>query len=120
MSNESEVEVVETENNDTENEQEATPTPEKPPIVETAEAKMARLTRQLKKVKQQLGLEEEAEVKQVNKPFVLDRADKAFLVANGIKGPDEFALVADFINNTGKDMDEIIDRTMDVARRRVS
>lgn len=39
----------------------------------------------------------------------LDYGQKAFLVANGIKGNDEIKLVQDFIRNTGKALDDVID-----------
>lgn len=84
---------------------------EKPPIVETLEAKKARLERQLKKTKQQLGItDEEAEnTKDAKTPFKLGYEHKAYLNANGIKGPEEYALVSEFVSNTGKELEEIVD-----------
>ena len=39
----------------------------------------------------------------------LDYAQKAFLVANGIKGADEHQLAIDTMKNSGKDLDEVIE-----------
>lgn len=101
------VEVVETQNNDTV-EVETTPEVKETPK-ETPESKVARLKRQLKRAQQELGVAEEEVQKPIAKPFSLDRADKAFLNANGIKGPDEYELVADFVRNTGKDIEDVIE-----------
>lgn len=83
----------------------------KAPIVETAEAKRARLKRQLKKVEQELGVSEEEvdEVKPKASTFKLDLAAKGFLNSNSIKGKDEYDLVTDMIRNTGKDIEDVIE-----------
>lgn len=39
----------------------------------------------------------------------LDYGEKAFLVANGVKGSDEIDLVRNVMSNTGKSLDEVID-----------
>lgn len=39
----------------------------------------------------------------------LDYGQKAFLVANGIKGADEIALVKDVMSGTGKSLDEVVE-----------
>lgn len=109
MNNESEVEVKATENLNEDVEVGETETVAKPPIVETAEAKRARLKRQLKKVEQQLGIEETTETPVERKSFTLGYAEKAYLNANGIKGKDEYALVQDMVANTGKEIEDLID-----------
>lgn len=44
-----------------------------------------------------------------SKPSDLDWGQKAFLLANGIKGSDETGLVKDFMANTGKSLDEVME-----------
>jgi len=39
----------------------------------------------------------------------LDYGQKAFLAANGVKGADELTLVKDFMENTGKSLEEILE-----------
>jgi len=113
--NDTTVEVEETQNTDTEStetqkdEVETKEETRNDKYTETPEARVSRLRRELKRAQQKLGVEEEVEVKPKTKSFSLDRADKAFLNANGIKGQDEYNLVTDFVKNTGKDIEEIID-----------
>lgn len=110
MENENEIVAQETQNTEVvETVQETEQTEVKPTPVETPEARVSRLKRELRRAQQKLGIEEEVEVKPTVKSFTLDRADKAFLNANGVKGADEYALVTDFVKNTGKDIEEIID-----------
>jgi len=52
------------------------------------------------------------EVKPSKKPKDTDKLDygqKAFLIANGIKGTDEHQLAVDTMTNSGKDLDEVIE-----------
>lgn len=86
----------------------------KPPIVETAEAKRARLMRQLHKVNQELGITEEDAEKERDskgkpKPFSLGWAEKAYLNANGVRGKEEYDLVTDMVQNTGKDLESLLE-----------
>lgn len=39
----------------------------------------------------------------------LDYGQKAFLIANGIKGQEEISIVQDVLNSTGKSLDEVIE-----------
>lgn len=117
--NDSQVEVVETENNDTETgESGATETPvkkEETPAekVKRLKDQQAAIQRQLKRAAQKAGIELEEIDQQITQPnvkqFSLDKSDKAYLIANGIKGKDEYELVTDFARNTGKDIEEIVD-----------
>lgn len=107
------VEVVETQNNDTvETEAESTRT-EKVVKTETPEAKVARLARELRRAQIKAGIaveEAEAEAaKPAHKPFELGYDHKAYLNANGIKGKDEYELVKEYVANTGKDLEEVVE-----------
>ena len=79
------------------------PVREKP--TETLEAKKARLTGQLARVNKDLGITA-PEVKQ--KSDGLGYGEKAFLVANGIKG-EETKLVEDAMKKTGGTLEEVLD-----------
>ena len=50
---------------------------------------------------------QQKETKQ-SKSDTLDWGQKAFLVANGVKGTDEMKLAQDFAKNTGKSLDDIV------------
>ena len=77
---------------------------------ESLEDRRARLKRELKQTEKKLGLDSEEKPKgNKSKTNELDRADKAFLVASGIKGSEEFALVQQIMKDTGKDLDSIIE-----------
>lgn len=109
MQNESEVDVIPTEiDNEVTEVFEEKPEVVAPPV-ETPEAKIARLKRQLKKAQQQAGVEEAIEPKTDRKPFVLGYAEKAYLNANGVKGTDEYNLVSEMVANTGKDIESLLD-----------
>ena len=112
--NDSKVELVSTETNETEATVEQTgATEEKVEKTETPEAKVARLKRQLRREQQKLGVAEEeieeAKYKPKSKPFELGYEHKAFLNANQIRGKDEYALVQEYIQNTGKELEEVIE-----------
>lgn len=47
--------------------------------------------------------------KSSNQSKELDYGQKAFLKASGLKNNDEFNLAKDFANNTGKNLDDIVD-----------
>ena len=59
----------------------------------------------------QTKLDKKSETKESNKTNKgeLDYGQKAFLAANGIKGADELTLVKDFMENTGKSLEEILE-----------
>lgn len=78
---------------------------------ETPEAKIARLQRQLKQEQKKLGIESDKPKSspKSTKSSDLDYGQKAFLVANGIKGTEEISLAQEFISNTGKSLDEVVE-----------
>jgi hypothetical protein len=77
---------------------------------ETPEAKYARLTRQAAQLAKKLGIEQEPKrsAKQ-SKSDELGYGEKAFLVANGIKGADEMALIQETMRETGRSLDSVIE-----------
>lgn len=78
---------------------------------ETPEARIARLKRQLSREEKKLGKEsEKPEPKSTStKSGELDYGQKAFLVANGVKGKEEVSLVQEFMENTGKSLDDVLE-----------
>lgn len=82
-------------------------TPEAKPK-ESDEAKLARLERQAKQLKKRLGVEEKPAKKEVSKDG-LDRIDKMILRSEGIKSEDEMSLVQEFMKDTGKDVEQILE-----------
>lgn len=78
---------------------------EKP--TETLEARKARLERQLSQTNKKLGIEPQRE-SQPNKTGALDYAQKAFLVANGIKGT-ETKLVEEAMRKTGETLEQVLE-----------
>lgn len=74
---------------------------------ETPEAKRARLTRQLEQLDKKYPVAKD-EKKSSKKSDDLDYGQKAYLVANGIKG-DEMNVVKEFMANTGKSLDDALD-----------
>lgn len=83
----------------------------KPIVTETPEARVARLERQLKRAKKDAGVEvDEAPKKKTSKESgELDYGQKAFLVANGIKGSEETNLVKEIMSATGKSLDDVLE-----------
>lgn len=75
---------------------------------ETDEAKYARLTRQADRLAKKLGLESEKSNKS-SRANDLDYAQKAFLVANGLKDSKEMDLVKTFIKETGKSIEDVLE-----------
>lgn len=100
-----EVQTQDEESQDDEAEEQATQRQQ-----ETPEAKLARLDRQAKQLRKKLGLDEakttQAPTKKSNG---LDYGQKAFLVANGVKGEAETKLVQDFIKETGKTLEQVLE-----------
>ena len=50
-----------------------------------------------------------SDTKKTNASNDLDYGAKAFLAVQGIKGADELKLVKDFMSNTGKDLDSVVE-----------
>lgn len=113
MSIESEVVVAPTETGNeaesTESSQEAqTETTEQ--SGETLEAKYARMSRQTAQLAKKLGIEPEArKASKQSKSDELGYGEKAYLVANGIKGSDEMALIQDTMRETGRSLESVIE-----------
>lgn len=81
---------------------------------ETPEAKHSRLKRQLSQHEKKHDLtKEEKEVKKPKesktKSTDLDYGQKAFLIASGVKGSEETALVQEIMESTGKSLEQVID-----------
>lgn len=87
-------EVVETETEDEE-------------FKESDEAKLSRLRRQAERLEKKLGLDQKPE-KTKNKGE-LDYSQKAYLVASGVKGQDEFSLVTDVMRETGRTLEQVLE-----------
>lgn len=71
---------------------------------ETLEQREARLMRQLQQTRKKLGKADEQPVRKDD-----SLGEKAFLIANGIKGADEIALVNKLKKETGRDVDSLIE-----------
>lgn len=119
MENEKEVEVIttETDNNedetatvDTETESDSKPEVKENKQSETLEAKRARLSRQLKQIDKKLGVNTESK-DTTSHSNSNDLGEKAYLIANGIKGSDEIAFVQKMKKETGKDVESLLETT---------
>ena len=75
--------------------------------IETPDAKRARLTRQLEQLDKKFP-SAKAENK-TTKSNDLGYGEKAFLVANGVKGENESKLVQSFMQETGKTLEQVLD-----------
>lgn len=75
---------------------------------ESPEARLARLTRMKAQLEKKLGISTEKQTKP-SKKGVLDYSQKAFLIASGIKGNDEFGLVQEVMKSTGKSLEDVIE-----------
>lgn len=75
---------------------------------ETPEQRYARLKRQTEQLGKKLGIDLEKSTKS-SKASELDYGEKAFLVANGIKGADETKLVQEIMNDTGRSLDDVLE-----------
>jgi hypothetical protein len=79
----------------------------------TPEEQLAIHERQAKKLRKQLGQgsdEPKSETKEkATKSGELGYAEKAFLFATGVKGSEEIGLVTEFMANTGKSLEEVVD-----------
>lgn len=79
---------------------------------ETPEAKKSRLTRQLKQHTKKFDLEDESDSSKTTKKTKssgIDKGDKAILIASGIKRGSEMELVEEYVENTGKSIDDVLD-----------
>lgn len=111
---EEEVVIEEVEETEEETETEETteePSEKKPErVTETLEAREARLLRQLAQTQKKLGrTTEKKEVRSSNDSN--DYGEKAFLIANGIKGADEISLAKKLAKETGKDLESLLETT---------
>jgi len=97
---------IELEDEPTEDNQEPNEQPEvtKDKPKETLEQKEIRLERQLARIKKQRG--EPVEKKETSS---LDYGQKAFLVAHKVSSKEEQALALEFMKNTGKDLDDVVE-----------
>ena len=81
--------------------------------VETTEAKKSRLERQLAQVNKKLGIETKIEKHidegESNNKGGLDRVDKMILRTEGIKSANEISLVEEFMKDSGKGIDAVLE-----------
>jgi hypothetical protein len=75
---------------------------------ETPEQRYARLKRQTEQLGKKLGIESEKSTKS-SKTGELGYGEKAFLFANGVKGADENSLVENFMRETGKSLEDVLE-----------
>lgn len=76
--------------------------------VETPEQKYARLKRQTEQLGKKLGIDSDKSSKS-SKASELDYGQKAFLVASGVKGAKEMDLAKEYMSNTGKSLEEVVE-----------
>jgi hypothetical protein len=81
---------------------------------ETSEQRVARLRRQLAREEKKLGISSDKQdtkdtKEKATKSGELDYGQKAYLFATGVKGGEEISLVRDFMANTGKSLEEVVD-----------
>lgn len=108
---ETDVEETEEEGEEGEESQDDKPKDKDEKPIETPEAKRARLKRQLEQLEKkhpELADKPKKSDKKSSKSDELDYGQKAFLIANGIKGADEMELVQEVMKSTGKSLDEVI------------
>lgn len=89
--------------------EEESPTEEKAKVAETPEAKRSRLQRQLAQLDKKLGIKEEKNIEKEETKGELDKMDRAILRMEKITDPDEVALVKDFMRDTGKSIDDVLE-----------
>lgn len=84
--------------------------PQDLPEVKLAKAKAiaSRYAKQADRLERELGIEK-PQAKEQAKSGELDYGQKAFLIANGIKGADEMELVTKIQSTTGKSIEEILE-----------
>ena len=79
--------------------------------VETPAERVARLDGMLRRAKKDAGMQNEEPQKKSSKSDNLDYGQKAFLIANGIKGVEEMDFVRNLQKETGKDIDSLLETT---------
>lgn len=107
MENDIQEEVI-IEPQETNEEEETTVVEPQPKKEESLEDRRARLQRQLAQVDKKLGIKDEPKVES-KKSDGLDYGQKAYLVANGIKSPSEVKLVQEWMKESGKDLETVLE-----------
>jgi hypothetical protein len=80
------------------------------PSKESPEDKVARLKRQLAREERKLGKgKTDEQPKPQTKPGEFGLVEKTYLKSEGIKGADEIKLVKEFMKNTGKSLDSVVE-----------
>lgn len=78
---------------------------------ETLEAREARLARQLEQTRKKLGKTTEKQETTQTSQTSNDLGEKAYLIANGIKTPEEISLAKRLAKETGKDIESLLATT---------
>lgn len=73
------------------------------------QARARELEGRLKRAEKKLSRTENDSTKAPSKTGDFDYAQKAYLVANGVKGNDEMKLVKEIMSNTGKSLDQVLE-----------
>lgn len=73
------------------------------------QARARELEGRLKRAEKKLSRAENDSTKAPSKTGDFDYAQKAYLVANGVKGNDEMKLVKEIMSNTGKSLDQVLE-----------
>lgn len=73
------------------------------------EARARELEGRLKRAEKKLSRNDSDSTKAPSKTGDFDYAQKAYLVANGVKGNDEMKLVKEIMSNTGKSLDAVLE-----------
>jgi hypothetical protein len=76
---------------------------------ESLEDRKARLERQLSQTNKKLGINDSKPTRKSSKSDDLGLGEKAFLIANGIKGSSENNLVKEIMAETGKSLEDVIE-----------
>lgn len=73
------------------------------------QARARELEGRLKRAEKKLSKQNDSNNSAPSKTGDFDYAQKAYLVANGVKGNDEMKLVKEIMANTGKSLDQVLD-----------
>jgi len=73
------------------------------------QARARELEGRLKRAEKKLSRQSDPNHSAPSKTGDFDYAQKAYLVANGVKGNDEMKLVKEIMSNTGKSLDQVLD-----------
>lgn len=73
------------------------------------QARARELEGRLKRAEKKLSRNDSDSTKAPSKTGDFDYAQKAYLVANGVKGNDEMKLVKEIMSNTGKSLDSVLE-----------